>query len=99
MTPLSADELDALVERLRTLDADCAARGSDVSTEAAREAADALEQLQVERDEARALIAELRCESAEEYRYTKYVVVQMTPETWDRLKAWGAANNAEEAKP
>lgn len=44
--------------------------------------------------EAERFIEELRDESAEDWRTRKYVVVQMTEETWDKLKAWGTPDSA-----
>ena len=50
--------------------------------------------------EAERFIEELRDESAEDWRTRKYVVVQMTEETWDKLKAWGITDSASlEQKP
>lgn len=44
--------------------------------------------------EAVAFIEEVRAESAEDFRTSKYVVVQMTTETWEKLKADSAQEAA-----
>jgi hypothetical protein len=47
-----------------------------------------------------ALLCEIRDESAEDWRTTKYVVVQMTEETWEKLRAFKAINErASDPKP
>jgi hypothetical protein len=53
-----------------------------------------------ERDAAAAheFIREIRCESAEDYRLDSYVVVQMTTETWDKLKAMSPRSGGSEGR-
>jgi hypothetical protein len=45
------------------------------------------------------LLREVADESAEDYRLPSYIVVQMSAETWDKLKAWRAADAATEPPP
>lgn len=48
--------------------------------------------------EAERFIAEIRAESAEDYRLPSYVVVQMSTATWDKLRASDSASESPEAQ-
>lgn len=75
------DAADRVLKKLEDMEAEANAWRAKT-----RDKGESARQLKAKLDDALLFIDEIRAESVEDFRTKKYVVVQMTTETWERLK-------------